>query len=252
MKFIIKSFHWIYCLYGFVTFIGGLVLVSPGILIAMMLGQPAGGNLILRLCKLWSDGWLFIIGIRHRNIMDEPISKHRHYVFVANHISYLDIPCIFQVLRNGHFRVLGKKEMAAIPIFGALYKLVVVLVNRTSAEHRAKSIDRLKRTLEQNISVLIFPEGTFNETGNPLKNFYDGAFRIAIETQTPVKPFVFLDTLARLHYRSVFTLTPGQSRAVLLPEIPVAGFTLNDVPLLKQKTYEAMESAILRYNGNYK
>jgi 1-acyl-sn-glycerol-3-phosphate acyltransferase len=33
----------------------------------------------------------------------------------------------------------------------------------------------------------IFPEGTFNETGKPLKSFYDGAFRISIETRTPVK-----------------------------------------------------------------
>jgi 1-acyl-sn-glycerol-3-phosphate acyltransferase len=251
MKSIIKPFHWIYCLYGFITFVAGLILVSPGILVAIALGQPAGGNLVLRLCQVWSDAWLFIIGIRHRNIVEEPFSEDRHFVFVANHISYMDIPCIFQVLRSGKFRVLGKKEMAAIPVFGALYKLVVVLVNRSSAEHRAKSIERLKHTLEQNISILIFPEGTFNETGNPLKSFYDGAFRIAIETQTPIKPFVFLDTLARLHHSSIFSLTPGQSRAVILPAIPVDGLTLEDVPLLRQKTYEAMESAILRYNGTY-
>jgi 1-acyl-sn-glycerol-3-phosphate acyltransferase len=39
----------------------------------------------------------------------------------------------------------------------------------------------------------MFPEGTFNETNAPLKDFYDGAFRIAIETKTAVKPVLFLD-----------------------------------------------------------
>ncbi len=39
---------------------------------------------------------------------------------------------------------------------------------------------------------MVFPEGTFNMTTEPLKEFYDGAFRVAIETQTPVKPVLFL------------------------------------------------------------
>ncbi len=47
-------------------------------------------------------------------------------------------------------------------------------------------MDNLKRILGLGISVLIFPEGTQNRTNDPLQQFYDGAFRIAVETQQPV------------------------------------------------------------------
>jgi 1-acyl-sn-glycerol-3-phosphate acyltransferase len=97
----------------------------------------------------------------------------------------------------------------------------------------------------------MFPEGTFNETNNPLKEFYDGAFRIAIETQTPVKPVLFIDAYDRLHYKSFFSLTPGISRSVFLDEISVEGLTLKDVQKLKQKTFFIMEEALFRYRASW-
>ena len=41
-------------------------------------------------------------------------------------------------------------------------------------------------------------------TPDPLKDFYDGAFRVAIDAQMPIKPFLLLDMYDRLNYRSVF------------------------------------------------
>ena len=97
----------------------------------------------------------------------------------------------------------------------------------------------------------MFPEGTFNETKHPLKEFFDGAFRIAIETQTPVKPVLFLDAYNRMHYKSILSLTPGISRSVFLEEISVEGLTLKDVQMLKQKTFVVMEEALLRYRASW-
>jgi len=73
------------------------------------------------------------------------------------------------------------------------------------------------------ISILIFPEGTFNETTNPLKDCYDGAFRLAIETQTPIKPLIFIDTYDRMRYDDLMSMNPGRCRAVFLHTIPVEG-----------------------------
>ncbi len=57
------------------------------------------------------------------------------------------------------------------------------MVNRENASKRAESIKQLNQFFAQKISVFICPEGTFNTTHKPLKDFYDGAFRIAIETK---------------------------------------------------------------------
>jgi 1-acyl-sn-glycerol-3-phosphate acyltransferase len=121
------------------------------------------------------------------------------------------------------------------------------LVDRSSAEKRAKSVRALQSALRKGISIFVFPEGTFNETENPLKSFYDGAFRLAIQTQTPIKPLLFVDTDKRLNQSSLFNLTPGKNRVIYLEEITTEGLTLQDLETLKHKTYIAMENGLLRY-----
>jgi 1-acyl-sn-glycerol-3-phosphate acyltransferase len=247
IQLLLFFFRMLYCLYAFLMFTLLLLCISPGVLAATLMRQPKSGALIIKLCTLWSDVWLWLIGIRHRNIMVSPIEAQQHYVFVANHQSYLDIPLIFQVIRHNQFRVLGKAEMARIPLFGILYRLAVVLVDRSSPEKRARSVATLKSVVAQNISILIFPEGTFNETQAPLKFFYDGAFRVALETNTNIKPIVFLDSQQRMHHQSVWKLNPGPSRAVILPEVSIEGLKMEDLPKLKQEVFTLMESALLEY-----
>jgi len=78
-------------------------------------------------------------------------------------------------------------------------------------------------------------------------NFYDGAFRIAIETQTPIKPLLFVDTLDRLHWRGIFELTPGRSLVVYMKEIPVNNYTMKELPELKKNVHEVMEKGLIKY-----
>lgn len=245
--FILRPLQWIYCLYAYISFVTLMLIIFPLVLIGTTLGRVKGGNLINDLCRFWGDLWLPMIGIFHKNIYESPIDKTKQYVFVANHISYMDIPVIFQGIRKKHFRILAKVEMSKIPIFGFLYKHAAVMVDRSNSLRRTKSIAELKAFMKKDISIFIYPEGTFNETRNPLKHFYDGAFRIAIETGKPIKPVVFLDTAKRLHYKSVWSLTPGRSRAIILPEINVEGLEIKDIQLLKEKTYTLMQECILRY-----
>lgn len=86
-------------------------------------------------------------------------------------------------------------------------------------------------------------------THQPLKEFYDGAFRVAIETQTPIKPVLFLDTYNRLNYKSIFSLTPGRCRIIYLDEIRVQGMGRADVDALKQKVYQKMEERLREYGA---
>ncbi len=196
------------------------------------------------ICSLWADVWFFLIGIwsvktRKTNA---PV-KTEQYIFVANHISYMDVPMIVKTIRQPT-RALGKAEIAKIPVFGFLYRYGAIMVDRSSAEARKKSVAQLKSVLRKGISVFIFPEGTFNETGAPLKEFYDGAFRISIETQTPLLPVVFPDTVKRLHYKSAFSFTPGRCRAIFLEPVSAEGLTIDDLPALKQKVHDMMEKAL--------
>lgn len=141
-------------------------------------------------------------------------------------------------------RILAKAEMGRIPVFGLIYRAGAVTVRRDNPQHRKESIRELKRFLSERISILICPEGTFNMTPRPLKDFYDGAFRIAVELNKPIVPIIFPDTYDRMNYRSVFSLTPGICRSVILPSISTDGLAEKDIPALKEKVYEVMEKEI--------
>jgi 1-acyl-sn-glycerol-3-phosphate acyltransferase len=155
-----------YCIYAFGTFIVCMLLVIPLVVIASFFGKVRGGNFIYRLCSYWSDVWFFLIGIRHRNMYEYPHDNTKQYIFVANHISYLDAPVIVKTIRQ-KVRALGKAEVSKVPLFGFIYRNAVVTVDRTSAAHRANSVRILKSVIRKGISIFIFPEGTFNETGKP-------------------------------------------------------------------------------------
>lgn len=240
----------VYSFYALITFILFMLVVIPPVIIASFFGKVRGGNAIYRLCSYWADVWFFIIGIRHRNIYEYPHDKNKQYIFVANHISYLDAPVIVKTLHQ-RVRALGKAEVSKVPIFGFIYRNAVVTVDRSSSTHRANSVRILKSVIHKGISIFIFPEGTFNETGKPMKEMYDGAFRIAIETQTPIKPILFLDTWHRMHYSTAFSINPGRSRSVFLKEIPVEGLTNKDVDMLKQKVHQYMEQKLREYKAGW-
>ncbi len=250
MKFLLKPLQWIYCLYALLVFIAIMLLVFPFALIAAMFGRIRGGNMIYRLCMLWADIWFFLVFIYHRNYYEQPVDKNKQYIFVGNHISYIDAPLLVKTIRRP-IRALGRIELSNTPVFGFIYRSVAVVVNRSDAEHRKKSVRNLKSVISKGVSIIVMPEGTFNMEPQPLKNFYDGAFRVAIETRTAIKPFLLLDAYDRMHYRHLFTLSPGKSRAVFLHEIPVDGLTLDDVPYLKQKVYELMERKLIDYKATW-
>lgn len=250
MRVLLKPLHILYVIYAFALFVALMIPVFIWSLIALNFGRIRGGNLVYYGCIVWADVWFFLIFIRHKNIYIEKPKEHESYIYVANHISYLDAALIPKTFRRP-VRPLGKVEMAKVPVFGTIYKNVIVAVDRSSTANRAKSVQILKSILRKEISVLVFPEGTFNLTGRPLKVFYDGAFRIAVETGTPIKPVLLLNTYDRMHYRSVFSLNPGKSVAVFLPEVSVEGLAVEDVAMLREKVYAAMEEELGRRGAGW-
>lgn len=251
MKVLLKPLQWIYCIYAFISFVTIMLLLFPFAVVASFFGRIKGGNMVMRICMLWADLWFPLIFIWHKKIYESPHDKSKSYIFVSNHISYLDAAIIPKAYRQP-IRPLGKVEMSKVPVFGFIYRNAIVTVDRSSPGNRANSVRILKSLINKGISVLVFPEGTFNMTTQPLKAFYDGAFRVAIETQTPVKPVLFLDAYSRMPYESLFRMTPGPSRIVYLDEIPVTGFTTADVALLKDEVFALMERKLVEYDAAWR
>ena len=235
-----------YTLYVLTTFILSLFLAFPFFLILGAWNKSTGRRLITLIVQYWCKGWLFIIGMPLK--VSGSFPKEQRFVIVANHISYLDTVNIYASIPD-YFRALGKKEMVNIPVFGFLYKQLAILVDRSSQRSRAKSMRLMWRHLRKEGHIAVFPEGTFNETTELMKDFYDGAFRLAINTKVPVLPLLFPDTVNRWHYSHWWKIWPGKNRAVFLPPFDVSNLTLEDLPALKEKVKMLMSEEMARLKG---
>lgn len=211
-----------------------MFIFIPFMVIAALFGIYIGGNIIFLLIKLWALVWYFFCGLRHENEGKQPDKMDRPFIYVANHDSYLDAP-ITMLSLHGQFRALGKTEVRRIPFFGWIYSYGVILVDRADKDNRAKSVRILKHVLSKNISIIIFPEGGFNYTNETLSRFYDGAFRIAIEMQTPIVPMVYFNAVNVLPRDSFFKLTPGKTKTIFLEKVSVEGMTLENISELNEK-----------------
>lgn len=231
------------------TFLCSLLIAFPFFLIIGVRDKPWARRAIWNICHYWAKGWLFIIGMPLTTSGHRP--KDDKYVYVGNHISYMDTVDIYAAIPH-YFRTLAKKEMAKIPIFGFVYKQLTILVDRSSDRSRTRSMRLMWRLLKNECNICVFPEGTFNETEEPLKEFYNGAFKLAINTQQPILPFVLLDTVNRWHYSAWWKLSPGRNRVVFLEPVSVEGMTLSDLNTLKNKVHTLMAEALQQHQNKAK
>jgi 1-acyl-sn-glycerol-3-phosphate acyltransferase len=165
---------------------------------------------------------------------------HTNYVVVSNHSSMMDIPAMTPFF-PGPNKTIAKKSMAKIPLFGIIYTRGSVLVDRGSDQSRRKSFEDMKKVLlEENIDMVIYPEGTRNRTGKPLKDFYDGAFRLAINCRKEIIPVVMLHTATVLPPGKRFFLWPHRMEMHLLDPVPWEG-----------KTTEALRNEVRQIMWNF-
>ncbi|MFN0256046.1 lysophospholipid acyltransferase family protein [Pedobacter ureilyticus] len=241
-----KCLSFIYLLYAAIIFIVLMFIALPFVLLfSAILTLNTGKRAILVVLRIWA--WLFSLlsffWITTKNKGN--VDRSESHIYVGNHGSYLDAVAVCLSIPQ-YFSALGKVEITKVPIFGLIYKRIVVLIDRSSKESREQSVAALKKDIANGQSILIFAEGTMNKTEKPLADFYDGAFRIAIETQTPIIPFVMINNRKLLPRKDPLMARPGLITTILLPEVSVVGLGLDDVPLLKKKVYELMEEAIIK------
>jgi 1-acyl-sn-glycerol-3-phosphate acyltransferase len=241
-----KLFQPIYTVWALSTFVSSVLLAFPLFVLIAVGNSSKSRRAIWYIIRVWARFWLWLIGMPVRRSGQLP--PEGRYVVVANHISYIDAIVIFPAI-PGYFRPLGKKEFSRIPVIGFIYKQIVLMVDRSSQHSRGKSMRLMWRALRHECSIVIFPEGTFNETGAPLKDFYDGAFRLAINAQTPLLPILLPDTVQRWHYSGWWKLWPGRNRVVYLDPVPTDGLKPEDLPALKEKVYRLMEAKLIELAG---
>ncbi len=124
---------------------------------------------------------------KHSWQIDGDIAKIRSAVIVCNHVSYLD-PLIIISLFARH-KTIVKTRFFHVPVFGWLMKNAGYLPSSTDDKFTflmIKHVERMNDYLLKGGNLIIFPEGTRNNTGN-IGVFNKGAFKIARLCHAPIK-----------------------------------------------------------------
>lgn len=238
--------RWAYTVWVGVVFISLMVALLPLFMIYPLFGFRVNLWLATVTMLFWFRVFLALVFIPVRVVNRRQAQQARPCVFVANHNSFLDTPIVKSVL-GFRFLPLGKREQTRTPILGWIYRFNVVLVDRGDAQSRAQSMARMLQLLRKNISVFVFPEGRMNRTPHLLASFYDGAFRLALENQVPVCPFVVTNTRIIMP-RGLWPIRlPRPVTAAFGTPIPTVGMTLEQLPDLKAQAYAAMHQLMRQH-----
>lgn len=236
LHFLKNIFARIWAFWAIIWFITTMLIFYIPMLLTGLDKEPQKSRAFRILSKWWIQCWLPLVGCPLRVKGKQHFADGKVYVVVCNHNSLLDVPLSSPFI-PGPNRTIAKKDFMKVPVFNLIYKRGSVLVDRKSEASRRESFVLMKRALESGFHMCIYPEGTRNKSANPLQPFKDGAFRLAVETGTPVIPTVMFNTGKALPARKSFYFLPHRLQMHFLQ--PVEPGT--DVDALKEKVFRIME-----------
>lgn len=237
---IVEVFARIWAVWGLLTFvITFLLIIIPARFADSFKDYVKGQRYFLRVARNWMRVWLGLVGCPVKITGKENFKAGESYVVTFNHNALLDVPLSAPFVPGAN-KTIAKSSFAKVPIFGWFYSRGSVLVNRKEEKSRLKSFEQMKNVLAQGMHMCIYPEGTRNRTGQPLKNFYDGAFKLAVDTGKAVVPCIITGTKKAMPIDKKFYLLPTKLGMRFLEPVSSIGLTSEE---LKQKVYEIMLAA---------
>lgn len=232
---LIRALRFLYGILAATLFAVSLLVVVPVYFVLFsVVPERKAPHVAHKVSRAWARIFYMLFFIRVKIKNHHVIDEKKTYVFVANHLSQLDIPAYAIACKNT-IRFLAKIELTKIPLMGYVIHKLYLSVDRSSKEARSQSMLNMRKSIEEGVSVFICPEGTRNRTGQPLLDFKDGAFRLAIQAQVPLAILTILDSQKLLSPLRPVELAPGTIHAIWDKPIDTTGMTEDDLPSLKEK-----------------
>jgi 1-acyl-sn-glycerol-3-phosphate acyltransferase len=237
MNVLKNVFARVWAVWGLLSFIlTFLIIVGPSMGAHLYKNEKQGQDYFMKVSKLWMQFWLFLVGCPLTVKGKDYFKQNENYVVTHNHQTFLDVPITCPFVPGGN-KTIAKDTFAKVPIFGWFYKRGGVMVNRKSDRSRSESFNKMKQALAAGMHMCIFPEGTRNRTKAPLKTFYDGAFKLAVDTKKEVIPALLFNTGKAMPNNKKLYLLPHKLSIHFLPPISSINKTAES---LKEEVYKNM------------
>jgi 1-acyl-sn-glycerol-3-phosphate acyltransferase len=134
----------------------------------------------------WVRGARQIVGLDLNVVRGEPLPEgDRGRLIISNHRTPLDIIALLSLF-GGHF--LANHRVSRAPVVGpGAHRIGTIFVDRGDKNSGAAAIQAMRKLLERNRTVIVFPEGTTFE-GDEVRPFRRGAFTAAAGLPVEIIP----------------------------------------------------------------
>ena len=205
------SFHWFRTVFFLIPAIGVYTIVL-GIASITSSFFDRRGHFAHGCARAWS--WLILAttGVDVTVTGLERIVPGKTYVFVANHQSIYDIPCLFWSIPF-QLRIIAKESLGNFPMLGPHLKRTGHMLVDRSKPDRSGIFGWASRLTANGLSLIVFPEGTRSRSGMMAK-FKGGSIMLAMQAGLPIVPISVIGS-RHVMKKGELTTRPGRVRLIV-------------------------------------
>jgi len=225
----VKPFHWWRTVFFLIPAIG-LYTVVLGIVSLISTLFDRSGHFAHKCARTWARLILWTTGVKVDRSGPMPALESSS-VIVSNHASIYDIPILFTALPH-QLRIPAKASLGHFPFIGWHLRLAGhLLIERKNPGPGI--IKRMKKMVQQNASLIIFPEGSRSPDGLVMP-FKGGSFLVAVDNQLPIVPITIVNS-PNVMRKGELTTRPADVQVILHESISTAGMTRQDARALAKR-----------------
>ena len=209
------SFHWFRTVFWLIPTIAVYTIVL-GFASVTSSFFDRRGHFAHRCARAWS--WL-ILATTGVDVDIQGLERLVHgktYIFVANHQSIYDIPCLFWSLPY-QLRIIAKESLGNFPVLGPHLKRTGHMLVDRSKPDRAGIFGWASRLTSNGLSLIVFPEGTRSRTGM-MGKFKGGSIMLAMQAGLPIVP---ISVIGSRHVMKKGELTTRPGHVTLIVHEPI-------------------------------
>lgn len=192
--------------------------------------------------RWWGRSIVRAAGIDLHTTGLERLDPADRYILVANHYSYLDIPCILAAVPQP-IRFMAKVSLFRIPLFGwALSRAGFIPIDRKNRRTAVRSFDLAAERIRRGNTIMIFPEEGRTRV-RQLRPFQRGAFLLALKAEKTIVP-IAIDGTFDVFGVGARRVTPGPVTIRIGEPIETAGVSLKERERLAAEARARIETML--------
>jgi len=239
----LPSFHWFRTVFFLIPSIAVYTIVL-GIASITSSFFDRRGHFAHGCARLWSRLILATTGVDVSVEGLDRIERGKTYVFVANHQSIYDIPCLFWSIPF-QLRIIAKASLGNFPMLGPHLKRTGHMLVDRSKPDRSGISEWASRLTANGLSLIVFPEGTRSRTGM-MGKFKGGSILLAMQAGLPIVPISVIGS-RHVMTKGELTTRPGHVRVIVhapIETVAVAEPSVHEVREFADRVREVIRPAV--------